>query len=406
VLGRQLCDSLIEDAHVTSLSASIPAILAMALAMPAALAAPAGVEPTQVATADAEPAASPQASGAATSSSGRTASSGNSASAERSASELESRLQAAQRRLEAAQRRLETAAREVAELSAERGQVVMRRYSTFIDTRGRAIIGVQLDGGSDESGARVLDVSPGGPAAEAGIRAGDVITAVNGTEVKGGDAARRVVRLVRDLKPESKVRLTVSRNGKAQEFTVTARRGFPFFGPGQAGMPPAYPAPPAPAAPPAPPAFPFGPGSMPLFLGRGPLADMELATLTPRLGKYFGTDEGVLVVRAPADGALKLQDGDVILSIDGRMPTSGPHATRILGSYRPGEKIDLRIVRDRKRMNIETTMPERERRGPNRIYFRREERNLRSEERNFRSEERNAPRSPNSAVHRVIWQLG
>ena len=56
-------------------------------------------------------------------------------------------------------------------------------------------------------------------------------------------------------------------------------------------------------------------------------------------------DKGVLVVRAPADGALKLEDGDVILAIDGREPTSGSHATRILGSYQPGEKITLRIVR-------------------------------------------------------------
>ena len=106
------------------------------------------------------------------------------------------------------------------------------------------------------------------------------------------------------------------------------------------------------------------------FLAQGPLADMELATLTPRLGGYFGTDNGILVVRAPAGGALKLQDGDVILSIDGRVPESGPHATRILGSYQPGEKIDIRIMRDRKRMDIATTMPEGGRRGVNEFYFR------------------------------------
>ena len=89
-----------------------------------------------------------------------------------------------------------------------------------------------------------------------------------------------------------------------------------------------------------------------------PLMDMELATLTPRLGSYFGTDKGVLVVRAPANGALKLEDGDVILAIDGRQPTSGSHATRILGSYQPGEKIKLRIVRERKTMELEATLPE------------------------------------------------
>ncbi len=88
------------------------------------------------------------------------------------------------------------------------------------------------------------------------------------------------------------------------------------------------------------------------------LSNMELATLTPQLGKYFGTDKGVLVVRAPPDGALKLEDGDVILAIDSREPKSGSHATRILGSYQPGEKIMLRIVRQHKALQLETTVPE------------------------------------------------
>jgi len=273
--------------------------------------------------------------------------------------------------LEDARRRLQEAARQVAELAAERGQLVMRQYSTFVNGPERAVIGVQLENPGGGDGARVTEVSPGGPAAEAGIRAGDVITAVNGSEVKGANAARQVARTVRSLKPESKVRIEVTRNGKAQHFTLTTRSGpgFEFFGPGFEG-PEAPPVPGAPAAPavPAPPAFSFGPGSM--FLAQGPLANMELATLTPRLGSYFGTDKGILVVRAPEDGALKLQDGDVILSIDGRVPESGPHATRILASYQPGEKIDLRIVRERKRMDIATTMPERPQRLRNRVYFR------------------------------------
>ena len=85
---------------------------------------------------------------------------------------------------------------------------------------------------------------------------------------------------------------------------------------------------------------------------------MELATLTPQLGRYFGTDKGVLVVRAPKD--FKLEDGDVILSIDGREPSSGSHATRILSSYQPGEKIAIKVMRQQKAVNLETTLPERE----------------------------------------------
>jgi S1-C subfamily serine protease len=55
---------------------------------------------------------------------------------------------------------------------------------------------------------------------------------------------------------------------------------------------------------------------------------------------------------------LKVQDGDVILAIDGRQPTSGSHATRILGSYQPGERITLRIVRQHKTVDLEATVPE------------------------------------------------
>ena len=186
------------------------------------------------------------------------------------------------------------------------------------------------------------EVSPGGPAAEAGIRAGDVIIAVNGTEVKGENPARQVMRLMRGVKPDSKVSVRVQRDGAARDFTVTARGApgyffaqFPDFTPEVL-------------------AGPRGP-----MLLHGSVMDMELATLTPQLGRYFGSDKGVLVVRAPADGALKLEDGDVILAIDGREPSSGSHATRILASYQPGEKLTLRIVRMHKTLDVETTLPER-----------------------------------------------
>ena len=67
---------------------------------------------------------------------------------------------------------------------------------------------------------------------------------------------------------------------------------------------------------------------------------MELASLTPKLGAYFGANEGVLVVKAPENDVFKLEDGDVIQSIDGRKPDDGGHAMRILRSYQSGEKLD------------------------------------------------------------------
>ncbi|HWZ64102.1 MAG TPA: PDZ domain-containing protein [Steroidobacteraceae bacterium] len=249
--------------------------------------------------------------------------------------------------LEAARKQLEAAAHQVAELTAQMSRPVIEGFKDFDweswDEHGRAIIGVQLDPAPGGAGARVRAVSPGGPAAEAGIHAGDVIVAVNGTEVKGDNPARQVMRLIRAVKPDSKVSVRVQRDGATRDFAVTARSG-PDVVFAHEGLP--------------------GVGDLlsgfrgPLLLQR-PLMDMELATLTPQLGRYFGSDKGVLVVRAPADGVLKLEDGDVILAIDGREPSSGSHATRILGSYQPGEKVTLRIVRLHKTQDISTTLPER-----------------------------------------------
>ena len=84
---------------------------------------------------------------------------------------------------------------------------------------------------------------------------------------------------------------------------------------------------------------------------------LRLATLTPQLGRYFGTGHGILVVRAPSHDVLKLQDGDVILTIGGGTPVSSSQAVRILTSYDPGQKIDLVILRQHRKLHLTGTLP-------------------------------------------------
>jgi S1-C subfamily serine protease len=67
----------------------------------------------------------------------------------------------------------------------------------------------------------------------------------------------------------------------------------------------------------------------------------------------------VLVVRPPRSGDFKLEEGDVIVDIDGRKPENGGHALRILRSYQPGEKVTLNILRDRKPVKLAVTLPAR-----------------------------------------------
>jgi C-terminal processing protease CtpA/Prc len=250
-----------------------------------------------------------------------------------------------------AQKRLEKAASEVAQLSQQIATRVVENMNwSFPGMQRRTVIGVQLEPGTKPGdGAKVQDVSPGGPAEQAGIRAGDVVVAVNGTEVKGENAARDVVRLLRDVAPDTKVKVRVLRDGKPKDFDVTARpfdsRTFVYRTDPPPGFQPRQP-------------FDYTPWYGPASLASD-LQGMECTTLTPQLGKYFGADQGVLIVRAPKNSeTLKLQDGDVILNVDGRALSNGSQLTRILRSYQPGEKLVLRLMRDRKPIEMAVTVPE------------------------------------------------
>jgi C-terminal processing protease CtpA/Prc len=246
-------------------------------------------------------------------------------------------------RLQAAQERLEAAARDVAELTAELGGPAIERHiEMFMPSSRRAMLGVNLGGaGEAGGGVRVNGVSPGGPAEEAGVKAGDVIVAMDGKKVATG---RELVRMMEGVEPGQKVALELRRDGKPVKVAVEARE---FDRPLFAGP---------------------GPGAMPAMEALGlrgghwlldEWGDAEFVTLTPGLGRYFGADKGVLVARAPEDKTLGLQDGDVIVAIGGREPQNSRHAMRILRSYQPGEPIEIRVMRDRRAQTLTTKVPER-----------------------------------------------
>jgi S1-C subfamily serine protease len=231
-------------------------------------------------------------------------------------------------------------------------------------------IGVDREKGKEGSGARVLEVSPGGPAAEAGIKTGDVITSVGGHDLsKEDNPGRALVEKMNELEPDLKVQVGLLRDGKKMSVDVKPRPApqmlaqelrerFRTNGPVGA-VPPMRPMAPMPAMPGA---LPNGPQLRQFILereneGGTRFEGIEFATLSERLGGYFGVKQGVLVVRAGANSPWKLQDGDVILAIDGREPDSAQHAGRILRSYQAGEKLVLKVQRDRKSQNVEVTAP-------------------------------------------------
>jgi S1-C subfamily serine protease len=88
------------------------------------------------------------------------------------------------------------------------------------------------------------------------------------------------------------------------------------------------------------------------------LGGLDLRSLNPDLGEYFGTTEGVLVLEVPEEFGIDLRAGDVIQSIDGREVRSPSHAIRILRSYAPDEEISLEIVRQGDERTVEGRVPE------------------------------------------------
>lgn len=250
-------------------------------------------------------------------------------------------LERARRELDAARRRLEEAARDVARLSARAVAPIVEDFQVqWLGADQRAMLGVVVE--DDRRGARVTAVSPGGPADEAGVEIGDVIVSIDGRalDANGRGASRILIDHLRDVEPGETVSLEVVRRGETRSIDVETsdRRGrlFAFEAPRVQVF------------------------TRLLRPGSDRWSSMELVPLTPTLGAYFGTERGLLVVRAPDDASLKLEDGDVILDINGRAPNSPEHAMKILGSFEEGETIELNIMRHGQPMTLEIPVSESE----------------------------------------------
>src|SRR5882762_6215854 len=158
---------------------------------------------------------------------------------------------------------------------------------TFNDNRGR------------------IGVTPRGPAEKAGLKVGDVITRFNGTALGGVKAesededasgpGMKLIGLARELEPGDTVQIEYRRGTDARKATIVAEdlevggrveMGGDMMGPMERLkelMPPGG-----------------EPGVFGWAFG-SPWGGIEMVKLNPDLGDYFGTREGVLVVKAPED---------------------------------------------------------------------------------------------------------
>lgn len=258
------------------------------------------------------------------------------------ADEAVTELERARRELAEARRNLEAAARDVARLSRQSvGPMVQEFRRVWLGTGQRATLGIAIT--DAENGAAVSAVSPGGPAAEAGVRVGDVILAIDGTPVSnaGDSPSSVIIARLSEIEPGAPVELRLRANGDTRSVRVMTRPRGDLV---EAREAPVF-------------RFEGFEGLRDVFRSSARWSDMELVSLTPQLGAYFGTDRGLLVVRAPENDALMLLEGDVILAIGGREPSSPEHAMRILASYEPGETLELSIMRQREPQTLRVELP-------------------------------------------------
>jgi predicted metalloprotease with PDZ domain len=220
--------------------------------------------------------------------------------------------------------------------------------------RPRLGLSVDVSRASGGDGVEVTSVLPGGPAAEAGIREGDVITSIDGRALStslGAEAERdfdldrslpvqRLLAIAGDLEPGQEVEIVYTREGERQAAIVEAVDLADSWG-GRFAMvmPPweegrlgdqlrAFST--------------FGDGSG--LHGLGGLG-LGLVEVDPELGAYFGTDRGVLVTEVGRGSGLGLRPGDVVVRIGSRPVTTAEGFRRILASYDPREDIELHVRR-------------------------------------------------------------
>ncbi|KRG72206.1 peptidase S1 [Stenotrophomonas terrae] len=176
----------------------------------------------------------------------------------------------------------------------------------------------------DSRGALVNQMVPDSAAAKAGIEVGDVIRAVNGTEI---NTSSELPPMIGAMAPGSKVRMSILRDGKPREITVTlneleedaARPGSAAAGADE-GKP---------------------------QVGANALLGLEVADLTAAERRQLGLDagEGVRItgVNSQSGREARLAPGMVVLQV-GRVPVGSVAAlNRELAGYKKGDVVMLLV---------------------------------------------------------------
>jgi serine protease Do len=197
-----------------------------------------------------------------------------------------------------------------------------------------------------QQGVVVEDVAPGSAAEKGGLKRGDLITALDGEQVR---SARQFTRLVDEAAPGRAVRAAVVRDGRKSDVTMT---------PVAAERPATITIDPERIRERVREMMPNLDLDMTLPGARARLG-VTVQEMTPQLAAYFGTKQGLLVSSVSDDSPASragLKTGDVIASIDGRSVATGTDLLHLLREAKDAQEVTINIVRDRRESTVKATL--------------------------------------------------
>ncbi len=192
-----------------------------------------------------------------------------------------------------------------------------------------------------EEGVEITRVEDNSPAAQAGLKAGDVVLSYNGERVEGME---QFSRLVRETPSGRDVKLAISRNGNTQTLTakIGARKS-PFS---VAVMPRAE-------FPGALPAMPDLPRT--LMMWRSGALGVEAEALRGQMADFFGVKEGVLVRSVLKDtpaARAGVKAGDVITKIGDSKVATPSEVTSAVRAMGEKTTFPVTVIRDHKDVTL------------------------------------------------------